>query len=188
GRLAFQRSTLFAPIENNAFKAAAAAGLFGRRQTYTAGQPTGRVGRDVRTHVSVLDIGPDLQLIANPGEAFPALTLGSPFGKEDESCDRPNPPVPTWRARAAFRFQVGLADDMIGYVIPAWALTDSTPGLFLTTCVNDSDNRDANGHKHKLESESVGPTADNDVAKRLTRLLDRHPDPLAHIHDARYVK
>ena len=193
GRVRLTRQAFCIPLENNGFLALELAGVFGQRHAYAC-TPSGRplaplpVGRDFRTYVSVTDVGPDLQLIANPGEAFPALTLGSPFGKEDESCDRPNPPVPTWRARAAFRFQVGLADDMIGYVIPAWALTDSTPGLFLTTCINDSDNRDAHGHKHKLESESVGPTADNAVAKRLTRLLDRHADPLAHIGDGRYVK
>ena len=38
------------------------------------------------TSVSVLDVGPDLQFIANPGEAFPALMLGGPWGIEDASC------------------------------------------------------------------------------------------------------
>ena len=190
GRLAFQRSTLFAPIENNAFKAAAAAGLFGKRQTYTAGQPTGRVGRDVRTHVSVLDVGPDLQLIANPGEAFPALMLGSPFGIEDVGCpQRANPPVPTWRARAPFRFQVGLADDMIGYEIPPWAFSD-LPGVFEDpSCTNDpSTGRDSKGHRHKLESEGLGPTASAMVAAELTRLLAQRPDPTADIRPGRFVR
>ena len=42
----------------------------------------------------VVDVGPDLQLLANPGEAFPALMVGSHWGIEDASCpDRPNPPV-----------------------------------------------------------------------------------------------
>ena len=80
--------------------------------------------------------------------------LGSPFGVEDESCNRPNPAVPTWHADALFRFQVGLADDLIGYLIPAWGFASGTPGLFN----NDTCYQDMNGHGHKLESESVGPT------------------------------
>jgi hypothetical protein len=190
GALAFQRSTLYAPIENNAFKAAAAAGLFGTRQTYTAGQATGRTGRDVRTHVGVLDVGPDLQLIANPGEAFPALVLGSPFGIEDVGCpQRANPPVPTWRARARFRLQVGLADDMIGYEIPPWAFSE-IPGVFEDpTCTNDpGTGLDSKGHRHKLESEGLGPTASAMVAQELTRLLGSRPDPVADIRPGRFVR
>ena len=45
GRVASQRVTFFAPLENNLFKAAAAAGLFGKRQLYTDGVATGRTGR-----------------------------------------------------------------------------------------------------------------------------------------------
>src|SRR5207248_11701009 len=45
-------------------------------------------GADFRTFVSVARIGPDLETIDNPGEAFPALMLGSPFGIEDEKIGR----------------------------------------------------------------------------------------------------
>ena len=70
-------------------------------------------------------MGPDLQFLVNPGEAFPGLVLGNPYGIEDASCDnRANPPVPTWHASAPFRFQVGLGDDMIGYEKPAWSFWD----------------------------------------------------------------
>lgn len=44
-----------------------------------------------------------------------------------------------------------------------------------------------NGHGHKLESESAGPTSANDVANSLSALLDRRPDPSAHIVDGRFV-
>ena len=125
GKLDFKRTFFTVPLENNVFKAAAAAGLFGDRQTYAAGQPAGRTGTDLLTEVSVLSAGPDLQLIENPGEAFPALMVGTPFGIEDAPCpSRANPPVPTWHATASYRFQVGLADDMIGYMSPPWAFTD----------------------------------------------------------------
>ena len=195
GAITFTRQQFCIPLENNGFLALAAAGEFGRRQAYVcdpsgnpvAAVPNGSIapttGADFRTFVSYAHIGPDLELIDNPGEAFPALMLGSPFGVEDESCNRPNPEVPTWHANGLFRFQVGLADDMIGYLIPAWGFASGTPGLFN----NDTCSQDMNGHRHKLESESAGPTSANDVANELAGLLDRQRDPSALIVTGRYV-
>ena len=197
GAVTLTREPICVPLENNGFVALAAAGEFGRRQAwactgYDSGTPvapipngsiTPTAGTDFRTFVSYAHIGPDLEFIDNPGEAFPALMLGSPFGVQDESCNRPNPAVPTWHANAVFRFQVGLADDMIGYMIPAWAFASGTPGLFN----NDTCYQDAGGHGHKLESESAGPTSANDVANSLTALLDRAPDPSAHVVEGRFV-
>jgi hypothetical protein len=197
GPVRSRRDVFFAPLENNLFKAAAAAGLFGKRQLYTHGLPTGRVGRDLKTSVATVDVGPDLQFLANPGEAFPALMVGGPWGIDDAGCpERPNPPVPTWHAYAQNRFQIGLADDMIGYEEPAWAFS-SLPGAFNyygppdrggpATCVNDTDDHDPAGHQHKLETEGAGPTASNLVARNLTRLLDRRPDRVAHVRLGRYL-
>jgi hypothetical protein len=192
-----RRDVFFAPLENNLFKAAAAAGLFGKRQLYTHGVPTGRTGRDLKTSVATVDVGPDLQFLANPGEAFPALMLGSPWGIDEVGCpERPNPPVPTWHAYASNRFQIGLADDMIGYEEPAWSFS-SVPGAFTyygppdhggpATCTDDLDDKDARGHQHKLETEGAGPTASNLVASNLTRLIERDPDPVARVRRGRYV-
>jgi hypothetical protein len=195
GAIRFTRQQFCIPLQNNGFVLLAAAGEFGRRQAWacTAGGrpvqplPNGSIGPtagvDFRTYVSYARIGPDLELIDNPGEAFPALMLGSPFGASDESCPRANPAVPTWHADGLFRFQVGLADDMIGYLIPAWAFASGTPGLFN----NDTCSQDEHGHGHKLESESAGPASANDVANRLTSLLDQHPDPSAHVLPGRFV-
>ena len=169
GPVTLTREQICVPLENNGFIALAAAGEFGRRQAwactgYDSGKPiralpnpaiNATAGADFRTFVSYADIGPDLQMIDNPGEAFPALMLGSPFTQAEESCPRPNPDVPTWHANGLFRFQVGLADDEIGYLIPAWGFASGTPGLFN----NDTCYQDENGHGHKLESESAGPTA-----------------------------
>ncbi len=193
GPVRLRRTAFCVPLENNGFAALAAAGVFGQRSAYactpdgTPVAPTSQ-GKYFRTYVAVADIGPDLQLVDNPGEAFPALMVGSPWGKEEASCDRPNPPVPTWHARAPFRFQVGLADDLIGYEIPAWGFYEPTPGLFPPDCTNGGDEHDPRGHKHKLESEGVGPTAGNNVAERLTTLLDQAKDPSAHIGNGRYVR
>jgi hypothetical protein len=192
GAIVTERMEFFAPIENNLFKAAASARLFGERQAYTAGIPAPD-GTDIRTEVGVLDLGPDLQMLANPGEAFPALMLGSPWGVEDAGCDmRPDPPVPTWHARAPHRFQVGLANDLVGYQIPAWAFS-AIPGAFtneppnLDTCVNDQDDHDPKGHQHKLETEGVGPSESNMMAQNLSTLLDHRPDPTAQIRLGRFV-
>jgi hypothetical protein len=196
GAVRLFRQAICVPLENNGFLALAAIGEFGRRQGWIcdrsghpiapipngSGMPT--ASSAFRTFVSYADIGPDLQLIDNPGEAFPALMLGSPFGVEDESCARPNPAVPTWHARGLYRFQVGLADDLIGYLIPAWAFASGTPGLFNT----DACYQDMHGHGHKLESESVGPTGSNNVANALAALLDREPDPSAHVVQGRFVR
>lgn len=184
-----------APLENNVFKAAAASGLFGERQTYNCagGQPVAmRGGPDLLSEVSTVDVGPDLQLITNPGEAFPALMLGSPFGVEETPCtqpdsiDRSNPAVPTWRGHAAYRFQVGLAQDLIGYEIPAWAYVDMG-GVFPTPCRNDDNGVDAKGHQHKLETEGAGPTASNLVANYSAGLLAKRPDPIGQVRLGRYV-
>ena len=195
GMVSLRSKQLYVPLENNLFKAAAAAGLFGERQTYVdGGVPAGGAGNELLTEVNVADVGPALQLIANPGEAFPALMLGSPWGIDQVGCpERPNPPVPTWHARARFRFQVGLANDMIGYEIPPWAFS-SQPGFFVTsygddlTCVNDSSDKDPKGHQHKLETEGIGPTASAMVASSLTDLLDQEPDRRARIVRGRFIQ
>jgi hypothetical protein len=191
GKLDFKRTSFTVPLENNAFKAAAAIGLFGDRQTYAAGQPAGRTGPDLLTAVSVLRVGPDLQLLGNPAEAFPGLMVGTPFGIEDAPCpSRPNPPVPTWHATAAYRFHVGLADDLIGYISPPWAFTD-VAGIYTAPpeCQNDPNtDRDSKGHQHKLETEGVGPSAGGFVADNLTGILKQQgADPAAVMRPGRFV-
>jgi hypothetical protein len=181
GTVTLDRREFDVPVENNGFRALAQAGIFDNRPTYNSGVYAGRSGRDIRTEVGVLNVGPDLQLIANPAESFPALMLGSPWGIEDAECpNRPNPSVPTWHARAPYRFQVGLANDLIGYMIPAWAAF-TNPELYTV------DDCQSSKHNHGLDSESVGPTASNAVANQLTALLKKHPDPTAQIRLGRFV-
>ncbi len=197
GAVSLHRSDYCVPLENNGFAALVSLGVFGQRQAYVCDaneQPVSSSpnGHELRTYSSYADIGPDLQLMAAPGEAFPALMFGSPFGVEDESCNRPNPAVPGWHAKSAFRFPVGLADDMLGYLIPAWGFYANPPELFQDTSAcgatsDPTDSHDPKGHDHKLESESVGPTGSNAVADRLAGLLDAEKDPIAHISNGRYV-
>jgi len=145
----------------------------------------------LQTETGVLDVGPGLQMLLWPGEAFPALAVGSHWGIDDAPCaDRSNPPVPTWHAAATWRFEVGLADDMLGYLLPPWAFA-TTPSTTQSTCTTDQDDKDAKGHQHKLEDESVGWDAAGDVATALSALLDRDPiaraDGPSAIRPGRYV-
>jgi hypothetical protein len=188
GPVSIRRTEFFVPLENNLFRVAGPAGLFGDRVGYVNGVPVGPgLGTDFRTEVGVIGIGPDVQVLANPGESFPALIFGSPWGIDEASCpDRPNPSVPAWHASARWRFEAGLANDLIGYLIPAWGFS-SQPGTYVTTCSNDDSNRDPKGHQHKLEDESVGPTAGNLVADHLTALLDASPPADVSIEPGRFV-
>jgi hypothetical protein len=200
GAIAYRHTELCVPIENNLFKAAAVAGLFAERETFVqAGAtciPAGRANPpdSLMTTVGLLDVGPDLQLLLNPGEAFPGLLLGSPWTFADvpvECNTRANPPVPTWRLRATYRFQVGLANDLIGYELPAWAYISEQGALTTpdTGCVTGSGGKDSKGHQHKLESEGVGPTASNAVASELTKLAEAAgADPAAVVAPGRYVR
>jgi hypothetical protein len=214
GPLRLAQRSLCVPIENNLFKAAAAIGLFGQRQTYVhtgatctasgAAVPGGTgptltgVPDSLQTGVGLLDVGPDLQLILNPGEAFPALVLGSPWGLEDVPAGcrgRANPPVPSWLSHATFRLQVGLANDFIGYEIPPWAyigsigsFTVGDPACASGTVADPTSSTDSAGHHHKLETEGVGPTAAAAVANGLTDLQRADaPDRSAHVVRGRFV-
>src|SRR5437588_6202588 len=103
-----------------------------------------------------------------------------------------------WRAHALFRSSVGLANDMIGYEIPPWAFIGSY-GTFTSqygdpTCQSGSPSdptgsTDSAGHRHKLETEGIGPTGSDLVASRLSGLLDADaPDAAAHISFGRFVR
>jgi hypothetical protein len=95
--------------------------------------------------------------------------------------------VPSWHAAARWRFEAGLANDLIGYLIPAWGFS-SEQGTYLSTCSNDSNNRDPKGHQHKLEDESVGPTAGNLVADHLSALLDATQAAGVSVQRGRFVR
>src|SRR5258706_12089035 len=53
GQLVTERMEFFAPIENNLFKVAASARLFGERQAYTGGVPAPD-GKEIRTQAGGL--------------------------------------------------------------------------------------------------------------------------------------
>jgi len=189
GPITTVRDVYDTPLESNLFKAAAATGLFGQRPLYTAGQPAPRTGTDLRTEVALVDLGPSTQLVSWPGEAFPSLAERSRWGIEAASCPtRVDPPSPIWDLEATHRFQQGLGGDMLGYLEPPWGWA-TDPGVITDTCTTDPQTgKDAAGHPHKLESESVGPQSAADAATHLDALVvaDGH-DPVATTRHGRYL-
>src|SRR5207253_10716965 len=93
--------------------------------------------------------------------------------------ERLEPAAADWHAAAAHKLQMGLGDDMLGYLIPA-------PGWFADAAVfadpgcpqgaqaqsDPSADYDQFNNYHKLESESVGPDTGNAVAGNLAMLAE----------------
>ena len=171
------------PLQNQLFTVAFAGGLFAHRTVATV-SPCVDASHVPRacflTEVGLVDFGPQLQMLVNPGEAYPALIEGHPFGHEQMSCpDRAQPPVPAWHARAAHKLEMGLGDDMIGYEIPAPAwfsdpavVVDLTCPLGAQFTSDPTADYDQHNQYHKLESESTGPDGGSIVATHLASLAD----------------
>jgi hypothetical protein len=171
------------PLQNQLFIAAFAAGLFAHHTAATV-QPCvdaeGAPRTCFATEVGLADFGPRLQMLVNPGEAYPALIDGHPFGREQISCpERAEPPTASWYATGAHHLEMGLGDDMLGYEIPApgWFADSAVyedpacpPGSMAQT--DPSADYDQFNNYHKLESESVGPDTGSDVATHLAMLGD----------------
>jgi hypothetical protein len=184
--LAASTTRFLVPLQNQLFLAVFASGLFAHRPP-TSATPCLDAMHVVRpcftTEVGLLDFGPQLQMLVNPGEAYPALIEGHPFGHEQMSCpERAQPPVPAWRATADHKLEMGLGDDMIGYEIPAPGWFADPLVLVDPACPRSADfmsdptsDNDANEEYHKLESESVGPDAGNLVASHLAALALARP-------------
>ncbi|MEA2646571.1 MAG: hypothetical protein QOE92_1654 [Chloroflexota bacterium] len=172
------RDVFDAPLENNLFVAAFAAGLFAHRHL----DPAVCGGACLKTEVGLVDFGPQLEMMVTPGESYPALVEGHPWGIEETSCPaRSNPPVPAWHGRSKHKLEMGLGNDMIGYIIPApgWYAQPAIHPDLACQGADPSADVDPRGHYHKLESESVGPTAGNLVAQHLAALADATDEPAA---------
>ncbi|TMK50187.1 MAG: hypothetical protein E6G59_10275 [Actinobacteria bacterium] len=169
------------PLQNQLFIAAFATGLFAHRTAATTSVclDASHLPRPCfLTEVGMVDFGPQLQMLVNPGEAYPALIQGSPFGVEQMSCPgRAQPPVPAWHASAAHKLEMGLGDDMIGYEIPgpAWfadpaVVVDPSCPLSAQFQSDPTADYDRRNEYHKLESESTGPDGGSIVATHLAAL------------------
>src|SRR5205085_11068023 len=89
----------------------------------------------------------------------------------------------------AYRMHDGRTNDKIGGMSPPRAFTD-VAGTYTAPpeCQNDQNDVDSKDHKHKLETEGVGPTAGGLVADNLTGMLKQQgADPAAAIRRGRFV-
>ena len=134
---------IFIPLDNHMFRQLSQKGVF-NRPTYTDGKAK-KDGRDILTEVNVVTFqspgGPVSQMITVPGELFPEILVGG-FLKEKEKCwgytqrkrkldgrgkerlapshpNVPHEPILRQRMKGEFRFLIGLANDELGYIVPA---------------------------------------------------------------------
>lgn len=131
----------------------------------------------VETEVSVLDIGP-ARLLGIPGEAFPELAIGGydgkySFGRPVLTPDGPNPPDlkaapkgPYLRdlVKAPVPMLVGLANDELGYLVPAYDFK-VRPSKFMLPRYPG----------HYEETNSIGPSATRLIVEAATKLLQENP-------------
>jgi hypothetical protein len=137
--ISIRRQTVDVPLDNDLFRAAVAAGVFGdRRPLYTGGKADagvevrdvpgmGRVqiatGHDIRTEVDFVQLRsgnvPVAEIATVPGEIYPELVNGGVT--RYAGADFPDAPIePALRERFSARYQfiIGLGNDEIGYLIP----------------------------------------------------------------------
>ena len=145
-----RKSTLFAPLENDHFRVALAAGVFsGRKPLYTDGKPDGSTvekvltdkgkirlatGHDLQTEVDYVQLRSSDRAVAEivtiPGEIYPELTNGGvtryPGADYPEA---PFEPVVREHLKSRYQFILGLGNDELGYVIPKAEWDNQPPWL-----------------------------------------------------------
>jgi hypothetical protein len=145
-----RKKVFFAPMQNDRFRAAGAAGIFkGRKPLYTNGEIDANTaekefpglgklkyftGKDLRSEVDYLALVSRGRIVAEictvPGEIYPELVNGGIT--RYAGADFPNARFePTIRAHLKSRYQFifGLGNDEIGYIIPKAEWDDQPPWL-----------------------------------------------------------
>ena len=145
-----RKSTLFAPLENDHFRVAEAAGIFsGRKPLYTDGKvdgstvqkeltDTGKIrlatGHDLRTEVDYVQIRTSDRAVAEmvtiPGEIYPELTNGGIT--RYPGADYPDAafePILRGHLKSKYQFIFGLGNDELGYLIPKAEWDNQPPWL-----------------------------------------------------------
>lgn len=145
-----RKSTLFAPLENDHFRVAEAAGIFsGRKPLYTDGRidsstvekeltDTGKIrvatGHDLQTEADYVQIRTSDRTVAEivtiPGEIYPELTNGGitryPGADYPEAAFEPSLRE---RLKSRYQFIFGLGNDELGYLIPKAEWDNEPPWL-----------------------------------------------------------
>ncbi|MCK6503341.1 hypothetical protein L6R53_08080 [Myxococcota bacterium] len=180
--LSLRSTELFIPVENYAFQALFLIGLF-ERALYNY-DPEADLDEDnqpeILTGIDVLRVG-GIGMLTVPGELAPEVAIGGYDGSkvhttEDTLIDPENenppdlsaaPPGPYLKERllTPFPWIIGLGNDEIGYLVPAYdyQLSESVPYL-----------EEAPGH-HYEETNSIGPAATPLIEERAALLLSWEP-------------
>ncbi len=184
-RIGVRARQIFGAIENRAYHVAIASRLFDRKGHHfdeaLAIGPNNQP--DLLTEVAVIDVGP-AQMLSVPGEIHPELVVGmgaeytpAPFVRVQP--DNKNPPdlskAPTSGhldqfvdKTAKFRWVLGLGNDEMGYLVPAWnyALHPDDPYY------------DEPPGDHYEETNSIGPKVEAEVIEPLRDLLKNTKTPI----------
>ncbi len=183
-----RRADVCLPVTNLFFQLGGLLGVFGQRETFTAGcaapTPPGQLGAALKTSVAAFRIG-DGEFISVPGEAFPFTYLRSFLGPADlPHADAPLPPWPLPHMHAPFRFVNGLADDMLGYVFPlgngVGVPGENGNGL-------DPSDTDRFGCGHSDDSEAASSHSADLLGTALVGLLDQGGRRAEPVVTGRYV-
>lgn len=177
-----RESMLFAPLENDHFRVAEAAGIFsGRKPLYTDGKVDGSTvqkeltdsgkirlatGHDLQTEVDYVQIRAADRLVAEivtiPGEIYPELTNGGIT--RYPGADYPDAafePVLRGQLKSSYQFILGLGNDELGYLIPKAEWDNQPPWLL---------NRPQRWYG---EINSVGPDVAAVVLRGLVKLIQQ---------------
>jgi hypothetical protein len=183
---------IFIPLDNQMFLQLNEKGVF-NRPTYTDGKAK-KEGKDILTEVNLITFqrpgGSVSQMITVPGELFPEILVGG-YLTEKENCwgytqrkrklggrgkERlapshsgiPQEPILRQRMEGEFRFLIGLANDELGYIVPANdfippVLTPRGPRYGTDRCGDDD---------HYEETVSASSKMAPFVTKALVELLE----------------
>ncbi len=179
--LLLRKAAIFAPLMNDWFRVAGAAGIYrGRKPLYTDGKVDATIaerefpgqgklkyaaGKDVETevnYVAFLSKGRVVAEIATvPGEVYPELVNGgiARFPGADFP-DAPFEPVLRVHLNTKYQFVFGLANDELGYIIPKAEWDDQPPWL-----KNKKD-------RWYGETNSAGPEIAGVVMRALVQLIE----------------
>lgn len=162
-KLAALTDTFALPLENIVFAGAAAADIISHR---TVSGP-GALGLALPTEASYISLG-DVPILLVPGEIFPELVRGG-FAKTGLAAapEKQNPRTLQEIAGKDDLLIFGLANDMIGYIVPPNDFLVHPSRPYLERGV------DAFGRSHYEETNSMGPDTAMAVAAAAERLIKR---------------
>lgn len=171
----FAKEDLFIPLQNPNYYLAGYYGIL-QRDVYVDGEKLGYMplppelggtAVDIKTEISIVNIG-DAQFALVPGELYPEIAYGGYKPPERaQNPEVPTEPIITEHMTGQYKFIIGLANDEIGYIIPA---NDFVP-LVRTDTYWDEGMHRILGKELYGESNSVGPRTAPIIAGAMENML-----------------